>query len=138
MGTGASDLIRGSCRPVAHQAGIARDALTGYGEARLEVDRLVAHQAHKPTHPFLFHRVAGQAQVVSQAEYALEVVHCKLQVEQAHRFQVARTFATGAGSRSYCAPTSRPGSGPAPNRRPGPGTRPRPVAGPRSLGQRFF
>ena len=91
----APDLIRGGCRPVAQQVGIARDALPGYGEARLGVDRLVAHQAHEPTHPFLVHGVAGQAQVVAQAEHALEVVHRKLLVEQAHQFQVARTFATG-------------------------------------------
>lgn len=33
--------------------------------------------------------------MVAQAEHALKVVHRELLVEQAHQFQVARTFATG-------------------------------------------
>ena len=89
------DFIWGRGRAVPQQAGIGRDALSGHRKARLGVDRLVAHQAHEAAYALGIDGVPGQAQVVAQAEHALEVVLRELLVEQAHQVEVIRTLAAG-------------------------------------------
>ena len=89
------DLVGGRGRPVPEQVRVRRRALARHGQARLGVDRLVVHQAHEPAHALFVDGVAGQAQVVAQAEHALEVVPGEFLVEQAHQGQVLGAFAAG-------------------------------------------
>jgi hypothetical protein len=65
------------------------------GQARLEINRLVAHQAHEPAHPLCLDGVPVQAQVVAQAQHALEVVGGELLIEQAHEVEVVGAFPAG-------------------------------------------
>jgi len=92
---GAPHLVGGRGRAVAQQVGIGCDALARHTQARFGVDRLVAHQAHEAAHALLVDDVAGQAQVVTQAEYSLKVMVGELLVQQPHQFQVAGAFAPG-------------------------------------------
>jgi hypothetical protein len=52
----------------------------------------VAHEADEAAHPFFVDQVAGQAQVVAQPAYALEVMARKLLIEQAHERQIQRSL----------------------------------------------
>ena len=78
---GAPHLVGGRGRAVAQQVGIARDALARHTQAGFGVDRLVAHQAHEAAHALLVDDVAGQAQVVAQAEYPFKVMVGELLVQ---------------------------------------------------------
>ena len=74
---------------------VGRNPLARHGQARFGVDRLVAHQAHEAAHALFVDSVAGQAQVVAQAQHALKIMLRELLIEQAHEFQVVNAFPAG-------------------------------------------
>ncbi len=67
------------------------DSLAGW----VNLDWFMAQQAQEEAHALLVDSMARQAQVVAQAEHALEIVLRKLLIEQAHQLQIVGTVSAG-------------------------------------------